>query len=67
VLSGALPGHAALYGVLSHMEALGLELLECAAPAGEPRNGPAKEVNHQNNVMPAHQAGSQAWCRAVST
>jgi hypothetical protein len=28
VLTGALPDQAALYGVLSHIEALGLELLE---------------------------------------
>jgi hypothetical protein len=28
VLTGALSDQAALYGVLSHMEALGLELLE---------------------------------------
>ena len=28
VLTGALPDQAALYGVLGHMEALGLELLE---------------------------------------
>ena len=28
VLTGALPDQAALFGVLSHIEALGLELLE---------------------------------------
>ena len=28
VLTGALPDQAALYGVLGHMETLGLELLE---------------------------------------
>ena len=28
VLTGTLPDQAALYGVLGHMEALGLELLE---------------------------------------
>jgi hypothetical protein len=42
VLTGALPDQAALFGVLSCIEALGLELLEVRRRT-EPWNRPAKQ------------------------
>jgi hypothetical protein len=60
VLTGALPDQAALFGVLGHIEALGLELLEVRAPAAEAWNRRPETVDHQSDVMPAHQARSQA-------
>jgi hypothetical protein len=37
VLSGPLPDHSALYGVLHQLEALGLELLEVRCPPSASR------------------------------
>lgn len=65
VLAGALPDQAALYGALTQIEALGLELLEVRrSQAQELRRSQAQEhgqnapaaaghVNHQSDGSPA--------------
>ena len=57
VLAGALPDQAALYGALTQIEALGLELLEVrrsqAQEHGQNAPAAAGHVNHQSDGSPA--------------
>lgn len=52
LLSGSLPDHSALYGVIHQLEALGLQLLEIRQlPNGDARR-PASEVSGPTDPSP---------------